>query len=333
MDGGEALRVAGLARSRSQGGVGVDQRHPVHGRDRRAGAGPRAPTGGSRIWRRRSRWRPCGSRTPFSPEIQALRPHPGQVASAANLFALLDGSQINESHRWWPVQDAYSLRCSPQVRRLPGRDRLCPRGGRDRAERRTDNPLVFADRDECCRTATSMASRWRSRWIRSRSRWRAGRDQRAADRADGESDHERGSAAVPDRGRPQLRLHDPPLRGRQPGGREQGAVPSRVGGLNPDQCWPGGSRLDGRTAAHHAWQVCHNVEQVLAVELLCGAQGLDFLAPLRPGPGIAALRGAAPDVAAPRRRPLTLIRDRSRRRAHPRRLLLATVERAFAALD
>src|SRR6266849_5528961 len=41
-----------------------------------------------------------GSRTPFSPEIQALRPHPGQVASAANLFALLDGSQINESHRW-----------------------------------------------------------------------------------------------------------------------------------------------------------------------------------------------------------------------------------------
>src|SRR5207247_3607501 len=45
----------------------------------------------------------------------------------------------------------------------------------------------------------------------------------------------------------------------------------------------------GATAAVHAWQVCRNVEQVLAVELLCGAQGLDFLAPLSPGPGIAAL--------------------------------------------
>ena len=56
------------------------------------------------------------SRTPFSPEIQQLRPHPGQVDSAANLYDLLDGSQIDESHRWCGrVQDAYSLRCSPQV--------------------------------------------------------------------------------------------------------------------------------------------------------------------------------------------------------------------------
>jgi len=48
----------------------------------------------------------------------------------------------------------------------------------------------------------------------------------------------------------------------------------------------------GATAAVHAWQVCANVERVLAVELLCGAQGVDFLAPLRPGPGIEALHAA-----------------------------------------
>jgi histidine ammonia-lyase len=48
----------------------------------------------------------------------------------------------------------------------------------------------------------------------------------------------------------------------------------------------------GATAAVHAWHVCGNVERVLAIELLCGAQGLDFLAPLRPGPGIAAVHGA-----------------------------------------
>ena len=54
----------------------------------------------------------------FAPELQALRPHPGQAASAANLVALLDGSGVVASHRGPDcnrVQDAYSLRCSPQV--------------------------------------------------------------------------------------------------------------------------------------------------------------------------------------------------------------------------
>ncbi|WP_375425423.1 histidine ammonia-lyase [uncultured Friedmanniella sp.] len=59
----------------------------------------------------------------FAADLQRLRPHPGQVASAANLRTLLSGSPIRESHRLVPgqpggctrVQDAYSLRCSPQV--------------------------------------------------------------------------------------------------------------------------------------------------------------------------------------------------------------------------
>ena len=54
----------------------------------------------------------------FAPELQALRPHPGQAASAANLTRLLDGSGVVASHRGPDcnrVQDAYSLRCSPQV--------------------------------------------------------------------------------------------------------------------------------------------------------------------------------------------------------------------------
>jgi histidine ammonia-lyase len=61
----------------------------------------------------------------------------------------------------------------------------------------------------------------------------------------------------------------------------------------------------GATAAVHLWQVCANVERVLAVELLCGAQGLDFLAPLRPGPGVAVLQQAV------RERSPRLDRDRS----------------------
>ena len=59
-----------------------------------------------------------GTDAVFAEDLQALRPHPGQAASAANLRALLVGSKIMESHRnpsCTRVQDAYSLRCAPQV--------------------------------------------------------------------------------------------------------------------------------------------------------------------------------------------------------------------------
>src|SRR5450759_1379497 len=54
----------------------------------------------------------------FAADLQALRPHPGQAASAANLRKILDGSPIRASHDnegCQRVQDAYSLRCAPQV--------------------------------------------------------------------------------------------------------------------------------------------------------------------------------------------------------------------------
>jgi histidine ammonia-lyase len=58
-----------------------------------------------------------GTDRPFDPRLHALRPHPGQVASAANLRRVLEGSEVVASHRESPhlVQDAYSLRCAPQV--------------------------------------------------------------------------------------------------------------------------------------------------------------------------------------------------------------------------
>ncbi len=59
-----------------------------------------------------------GTDAVFAADLQALRPHPGQAASAHNLRRLLDGSGIMASHRGpecTRVQDAYSLRCSPQV--------------------------------------------------------------------------------------------------------------------------------------------------------------------------------------------------------------------------
>jgi histidine ammonia-lyase len=59
-----------------------------------------------------------GTDAVFAADLQALRPHPGQAAAAANMMALLAGSAIMASHRGpecTRVQDAYSLRCAPQV--------------------------------------------------------------------------------------------------------------------------------------------------------------------------------------------------------------------------
>jgi histidine ammonia-lyase len=58
-----------------------------------------------------------GTDRPYDERVQVIRPHPGQQVSAANLRALLAGSQLMASHRHsrHAVQDAYCLRCAPQV--------------------------------------------------------------------------------------------------------------------------------------------------------------------------------------------------------------------------
>ena len=59
-----------------------------------------------------------GSDRPFLPELHAIRPHPGQAVSAANIYRLLQDSAVMDSHRddlAHAVQDAYSIRCAPQV--------------------------------------------------------------------------------------------------------------------------------------------------------------------------------------------------------------------------
>src|SRR5262245_7316311 len=92
-----------------------------------------------------------GSATVFDERLTTLRPHPGVVASAANLRRLLDASPIVASHRESEhlVQDAYSLRCSPQVN---GATREVLRFARGVLEVESnavsDNPIVFPDDDE-----------------------------------------------------------------------------------------------------------------------------------------------------------------------------------------
>ena len=86
-----------------------------------------------------------GTDAAFDERIHKARPHDGQLKSAANLRRMLEGSQIRESHRdCGRVQDAYSLRCIPQVHGAV-RDTLahCRQVFETEANSAVDNPLVF----------------------------------------------------------------------------------------------------------------------------------------------------------------------------------------------
>jgi histidine ammonia-lyase len=88
-----------------------------------------------------------GTDAAFDERIHRARPHSGQITSAANLRKLLEGSAIRESHRdCGRVQDAYSLRCMPQVHGAV-RDTLahCRSVFEIETNSAVDNPLVFRD--------------------------------------------------------------------------------------------------------------------------------------------------------------------------------------------
>src|SRR5262249_50721986 len=91
-----------------------------------------------------------GTDVAFDERIHRARPHSGQLKTAANLRKLLQGSQIRESHRdCGRVQDAYSLRCVPQVHGAV-RDTLvhCREAMEIEINSAVDNPLVFAGKND-----------------------------------------------------------------------------------------------------------------------------------------------------------------------------------------
>lgn len=91
-----------------------------------------------------------GSRTEFDPRIHSLRPHPGQAAVADNMERITRDSEIITSHKdCCRIQDAYTLRCSPQVH---GASRDAIEYARGVVEREmnssTNNPLILVDSEE-----------------------------------------------------------------------------------------------------------------------------------------------------------------------------------------
>ena len=202
-----------------------------------------------------------GTDAAFDERIHKARPHSGQMKTAANLRKMLEGSQIRESHReCGRVQDAYSLRCIPQVHGAV-RDTLahCREVFEIEANSAVDNPLGLHHRRQEFRRRRNLRRKFSRRTARlcfgfSRHRaQRAGRHQRAQDRAPGESRAQRGIAAVSGaRRRIEFRFHDAAGHGGGAGQREQSAGASRVGGFDHHLGQQGRLRFHGHDGGEQA---------------------------------------------------------------------------------
>jgi histidine ammonia-lyase len=235
-----------------------------------------------------------GSRTSFFPQIHAVRPLRGQAESAANVLHLLEDSAINEAHRWCDqVQDAYSLRCAPQVHGAC-RDLLDYAAYTVSTELNsaTDNPLVLVEEELLVSNGNFHG-------------------QPLAFALDALAMAVAELADIAERRIE--RLVNPSLSGGLPafltgnGGLNSGfMIPQYVAASlvseNKVLAHPAGvdsiptsaGQEDhvsmGNTSGLKAWQVLSNAEHVLAIELLAGAQAVEFLAPLQPGAGVRATR-------------------------------------------
>jgi histidine ammonia-lyase len=152
MSGGEALAAAGIAPVVLEAKEGLAL---INGTQYMASLGTLALLDAERLCRAAdvagamSLEALKGSSRPFDPRLQAARPHAGQAIVAKNMRALLAESEIAESHRdCGKVQDAYSLRCMPQVHGAT-RDALAWVRGVLEVEINsvTDNPSVFLNPD------------------------------------------------------------------------------------------------------------------------------------------------------------------------------------------
>src|SRR6266704_2551291 len=242
-----------------------------------------------------------GSPDPFDARIHDARPHPWQQRSAALLRELLTDSEIRESHRENDprVQDAYSLRCTPQVLGAVGEAfAFAERLVATELNAATDNPLVFGDEVLSGGNFHGQPIALALDVIAIALTTLAGLAERRLERVVN----------------PDLSSGLPAFLAREPG-LESGfmtaqiaaaalvadcrvlATPASVQSVPTE-----GNQEDvvpmGMSAAWKAERILANAGRVVAIELLAGAQGLEFLKPLAPGRGVArvyaALRAAVP---------------------------------------
>ncbi len=242
-----------------------------------------------------------GTPRAFDPRLQQTRPYPGQIQSAANLTKYLEGSQIRESHiTCRRVQDAYSLRCAPQVHGAV-RDSLAEARRTFEIELNsvTDNPLVI---DEEIISGGNFHGEPLALQLDAMAvalTVLAGISERRIDRLVN----------------PALNEELPPFLTNHPG-LESGFMMLQVtaAGLvaeNQVLAHPAstcsittsGNKEDfvsmGMTSAIKLKQVVRNTRNVLAIEMLTAARALDCLRPLASSPMIEKTRMALQAVSAP----------------------------------
>jgi histidine ammonia-lyase len=249
---------------------------------------------------------------PFDPRIQEIRPHPGQAACAANLCRLLEESEIMPSHAdCSKVQDAYSLRCMPQVHGTL-RDALAHAFQVVERELNsaTDNPLVFSDTNEVI-----SGGNFHAQPIALTS------DLLAAAVTDLGSISERRTENLvnPDlSGLPGFLTPHPGLNsGMMIVQVLAAALVSENKGLSfpasVDSIPTSANREDHVSMAPAAARKCRlivtNTTRVLACEILCAAQGLEFHRPLKAGKGAEAAFQHVREHVRPLGRDRTLHRD------------------------
>ncbi len=242
-----------------------------------------------------------GSIRPFEERIARVRPHPGHAVVAENFRQLMRGSEVLRSHEnCGKVQDAYSLRCVPQVHGA-ARDALSHVEETLVREINsvTDNPLVFLGEGEILSGGNfhAIAPAMASDHLALALTVLGTMSERRTD-----------SLVNPDSsGLPAFLTAN--------GGLQSGFMMAQVTAAalasenkslahpaSADSIPTGAGREDhvsmGPHAARKARAALANSERIVAIEALCAAQGLDFLKPLRPGRGVEAawraLRGAVP---------------------------------------
>lgn len=243
-----------------------------------------------------------GTRAPFDPRVTAVRPHPGAAASAANLLRLSADSPIHASHAECDkIQDAYSLRCMPQVHGA-SRDAIAHAAAVVEREVNavTDNPLVFAGDDRVI-----SAGNFHGQPIALVMDYLKIAVAELANIAERRVEH----------------MLDPAVSGlpaflAKQGGLHSGLMISQYTAASlvsenkvlahpasVDSIPTSANQEDhvsmGTTAARHAAQVLANAQWVLAVEVLNATEALHFHAPLRPGPAVAAAVAAVRRVVPP----------------------------------
>ncbi len=252
------------------------------------------------------------SRRPFDPRIHAVRPHPGAYACAANLRKLLADSEVMASHAHCAkVQDAYSMRCMPQVHGAV-RDALTYITAVVEREMNavTDNPLVFPDTGEVL-----SGGNFHAQPIAQTA------DLLAAAVADLSSICERRVENLVNPDLSGLPGFLTPVPGLNSGMMLVQVLAAALVSENKASAFPAGvdsiptsaNREDhvsmATLAARKARTVVVNATRVLACEALCAAQGLDFHKPLRPGRGVEAAWKHVREHVRPLGRDRTLHRD------------------------